>query len=736
MLSALVSVASSQAPCPNAPFRTGASASLPDCRAYELVSPIFENGAIPLTEGAILDSSHLLFSSLGGFGDTGANPNVNGASYIAERTATSWTSTPLDPPAGKLFNTSTSNSSILDLSGDFSKALFVEDTVSPSPASVDHRLYLREPYGSFVQVGPTESPAIVNSLPTATKPIFGYVGASQDFSHVLFDVVENGRVGTECKPACGGTRYYWPGDTTVADGAGPTPSLYEWIGSGHTGEGSDVPSLVGVDNAGRLISQCGTVLGSGGNGSSYNAVSPSGSIVLFTARAMNEFCEGSGATVGPPADELFARVNESQTVSISEPSAADCAICNTSAPGNAIFEGASHDTTKIFFLTEQELLPGQTGTNLYEYDFNGPVASSQHPNGKISLISTASTNPEIQGVVRIAEDGSRVYFVADAVLTTHPNDLGREAQAEAPNLYVYDATSKQVAFVAVLSPSDEGVWETRDLARSAAATPDGRFLLFHSRNDLTTDASGEGDQIYRYDAELTSLTRISIGQNGFNNNGNSADFSFFLSPLYFPDEATSLVFPHSVATQGVSVSDDGSYVFFVSPAALTPRASNDPNDEIFNVYEWHEGQVYLLSDGQDRHHAFGEGAVNLIGSSPSGSDVYFTTADALVSQDGDGQKDIYDARISGGFPGPSSSPACAGDACQGALSISPSSQVPSSAMLSGLGNQSSPPVKAVVSKKRARKPVRCSTGKRLAHKCVNKKGHSKTVKAKSHKGGK
>jgi phosphodiesterase/alkaline phosphatase D-like protein len=35
---------SSETDCPNQPFRIGPAAHLPDCRAYEMVSPIFKNG--------------------------------------------------------------------------------------------------------------------------------------------------------------------------------------------------------------------------------------------------------------------------------------------------------------------------------------------------------------------------------------------------------------------------------------------------------------------------------------------------------------------------------------------------------------------------------------------------------------------------------------------------------------------------------------------------------------------
>ena len=59
--------------CPNAVFRTGPSAALPDRCAYEQVSPPFKDGGVVLD--ALLsnigagDGSNLFLDSLGGFGE-------------------------------------------------------------------------------------------------------------------------------------------------------------------------------------------------------------------------------------------------------------------------------------------------------------------------------------------------------------------------------------------------------------------------------------------------------------------------------------------------------------------------------------------------------------------------------------------------------------------------------------------------------------------------------------------
>ena len=88
--------------CANAALRTGASASLPDCRAYELVSPADTNGRVPgatmFGEGvasppellAAADGESLLFGTEGG-----ALPGLGGGgfhdAYVSRRGPSGWT---------------------------------------------------------------------------------------------------------------------------------------------------------------------------------------------------------------------------------------------------------------------------------------------------------------------------------------------------------------------------------------------------------------------------------------------------------------------------------------------------------------------------------------------------------------------------------------------------------------------------------------------------------------------
>jgi hypothetical protein len=110
------------------------------------------------------------------------------------------------------------------------------------------------------------------------------------------------------------------------------------------------------------------------------------------------------------------------------------------------------------------------------------------------------------------------------------------------------------------------------------------------------------------------------------------------------------------------VNNDGSEVFFDSPDPLVAQATNG----LRNVYEYEDGSVHLLSDGNGQYQSL------LLGASKDGSDVIIETADSLVTQDqNNGQGDLYDVRVDGGFRRPAPPTGCEADACQGPLSAAP-----------------------------------------------------------------
>ncbi len=96
--------------CPNQANRTGLSAALPDCRAYEMVSPVDKNGADIKTlcnincnrtalNQASLSGDRITYSSYKAFGD--ALSNLYSNQYLATRGSSGWSTRSLNPVHGR-----------------------------------------------------------------------------------------------------------------------------------------------------------------------------------------------------------------------------------------------------------------------------------------------------------------------------------------------------------------------------------------------------------------------------------------------------------------------------------------------------------------------------------------------------------------------------------------------------------------------------------------------------------
>jgi hypothetical protein len=669
-LAALCPVAALAESCSNEELRAEThSLSLPDCRAYELVTPAFKNLSLVTELLGSSDGSAITFASFAGHGEGVQPPYETASTYRSARTASGWVTTALAPPATELEVTPTLSGNEPLGATDAGDALV---SLRPAEGSVfEDDLYLRQANGALVEVGPMLPLAALPPSPSgegAARAIAAFGGASADLSHVLFQLPYSSEIDD-----------FWPGDVEVNNN--DNLSLYEYIGANNA-----APALVGVDDSGHQISQCGTGLGAnthlGEFASVHNAVSSSGMTVFFTAAAA---CPEEGGA-GPPANELFARIDGAHTVAISEPSAADCSACRTETPSNATFVGASRDGAKVFFVTDQSLLPSDTDAtpDLYEYDFSAPAGQRIiQASGGDASDATPGTGAQVVGVGSSSEDGSHVYFVAQGVLTTEPNLSLRPghqaAEAGSENLYLYERDSQfpagRTVFVATLPPSDAGEWGLTQES-PMETTPEGRFLVFTSSADLTPDDTSVVQQVFRYDAESGELLRVSIDDPGFNSNGNAGLAEATVRPPKFASQQIVNQDPNPAIT------NDGSVVLFTSSDRLTPQAQEDAP----NVYVYERGRVFLISDGRAPAGSFVQG-VQL---GPSGADVLFRTPDSLVAQDTDVLSDIYDARIGGGFPAPAAPLVCSGEGCQGSISAPPVNGAPSSATFAGAGNITPP----------------------------------------------
>jgi len=672
---------------------------MPGCSAYEMVTPPYAGGGyiqgtvksqLPAMTAGGDRVLGLVDSGFAGTEDIDQVGNQAGAFYEFVRTLSGWAVEALNPPAETY-----PRQAFVFASADLTRSLWkVQDVVQaghelpPVPpdgvgATNNFTLLLREAAGGgkgrFAVVGPVAAP---NHEP-GTEAIL-VRGASSDLSHILLDVRAV-------------DKQLWPGDETFES----DESLYEYSGAG--GE----PVLVGVSNKGslveaasaehkahvneaaQLISRCG--IAAGGQVTETNhekgvldgAISSSGNTVFFTALA----CPG-----GPLVNELYARVDGSETVDISEPSTGpggDCVICDVREPRPAVFAGASEDGSKVFFYSEQELLPKAAGENLYEYNFD-----AANPHERLTLVA-----PDVERVAAISGDGSHVYFESSAALNGSANGNGETAVYGAENLYVYntDAGTPSEPAQPVFVAQEAGRQYVTRHGRDGEETPgvdvtrDGRFAVFGSRRHVAgSDDLSSVAQIFEYDANTGRLARVSVGaavpgecevthmvepRYGCDGNVTSEEDIPELAPApysivaeeYLPTNAASSL---SIAANGV--------VVFQSRAALTPGAASGGR----NVYEYRSGEVFLVSPGNEVVPFEREaGELRLLGISELGfrdshdgeesGNVFLSTSSQLVPQDTNTQEDWYDAREYGGFSGTMAQPECVGEACEGATSAPP-----------------------------------------------------------------
>jgi hypothetical protein len=246
------------------------------------------------------------------------------------------------------------------------------------------------------------------------------------------------------------------------------------------------------------------------------------------------------------------------------------------------------------------------------------------------------------------------------------------------------------------------------------------------------------------------MTRISIGAKGFNDNGNDA-----------VGDATIAGFARSVEAASVpersnpSMSNDGSYIFFQSPAGLTPDALNNFQVESAgeggttgyaqNIYEYHDGEISLISDGKDtsRTNRVAQFSVELLGADTSGADVFFSTVDQLTAEDTDTQRDYYDAHVCSEAvpclaPAEVVSPCAEANTCHGSSPSAPSIQGPVSTDPTSSGNlapgQTAAPTPLPKPKPKPKALTRAQKLAKALKACKKKpQGHRKACEAKARK---
>ncbi len=662
--------------CPNAELRGEQGAgSLPDCRAYELVSAFPASGRNEIevllnTERvrAAADGSAFQFTSLGGTDETQGLP-VSTEFMGVRNPVTGWRPHGLTPmqASGQLLAAFVGREPAFrgEFTPDLNRAVFLSASLlnaeGPNVKSI-YNLYRRDDMltagaGSYRLL----SDAVTPQTPWRPAEPIGedndwlkFIGGSADLSHVVFEAYRN----------------------LTADAATLPEGMktYEWA--------DGTLRLVGVlpssEGGGLTLARAGQTY--------YNytphVVSADGSRIAFTAPPYGNG-EASGrlyvrddhGTPGP-GDDTSVKISASEKTNGAGAGGADARGALA-----ASYADASVDMDTVFFRSAEALTndaPEDLAVKLYRYRFGAPAGA------RLTLLSVDQNpadgvNDGVDGTIGVSSDGSYVYFVSSNQL------VADRPPGEGPKIFVWHQGS-----IRQVGPINAGVelnriagigsepWQAG--GRWARVSPDGEHLTFVTEGggDLAgydhgskcaSGASSRCKEIYLYSAPAAPggerLQCASCPVLGATAEGD-ADFNERDISTFFSSAIVGSTYLNHALTP------DGRFVFFTSGDALSPGDENDKPD----AYEFDSttGRVSLLSGGRPAAASY------FLDASVDGSDAFILTRSQLLDRDGNDVTDVYDARVGGGFAEPAApAPACEStSACRPAVAAAPATPEPKS----------------------------------------------------------
>jgi hypothetical protein len=640
------------------------SAYLPNCRAYEQVTPLAKDSGEPktfefLVEGrtfeaipgarAAVDGDRMAWVSqypLPGL----VGRSTTGEDYLSSRGSEGWSSEATVPPQSPENGLLCPQvEGIVGWSSDLTASILDEASYGPGCGHPEPALReadgteIKEPkepqnvQNLFVRDTKTRSYQLVDLTPSTEQPLF--LAGSPELNHVVFE-----------EKAARPDLYVW------SEGQQPAVRLVTVLPDGTPVQG---------------------VLAGPRNVADYrHAVSADGSRIFFEAEGdlyVREHGEGPQSAIVSGSTAVDGR-------QCTEPERACTVELDASQEGSGSGGGkwlaAGEDGARVYFTDENRLTSASTAAagapDLYEYDFQAEAGR------RLTDLTVDRVEPaDVLGVSGASQDGSGVYFVADGVLPgSGANSENKAAQAGQPNLYV--TREGTTAFIATLSAEDSCDWTSNPESEcnpggvfrglTARVSGDGRYLAFNSVSRLTGYDNLGQREIYLYEAHGGLLACVSCNPSRAPYAGGAA-----IESSVQPDTNSESIegYPQR------NVSEAGQ-VFFETNEALLPL--KDTNG-LVDVYEYEHGALHLISGGTSSARSF------FLDATPSGSDVFFATAEKLLPRDTEPTYDIYDAREGGGFPEPpASAPPCSSESCREAAVTVPTFATPGSFSLSGAGN--------------------------------------------------
>ncbi|HVC08275.1 MAG TPA: hypothetical protein VND98_11930 [Solirubrobacterales bacterium] len=543
--------------------------ALPDCRAYEMVSPPEKNGgAIQGPErnhgGDVLQAAaaggEITYSSASSFGEEakGAPP---ASQYISRRTQGGWTAEDLTVPIVSGSYGNEPNGVPYQLfSADLARGLMLnglhcrgEGTDCPvlnpplpgSGAPNGYQdYYLRDNEdGSYTAVV-TEANAELHL--EATEFNLAFAGASPDLHHLVFSTCAT----------------LTPGATEVpgSEGCDPTkPNLYEYT------EGR--LSLINVAPGAALAAQGG-------------AVSADGSRVYFTEAGKLWLREGSGSphelaaggefqTATPDGASAFYTVaGHLYSYSAASHSSTDL----TPSGGVEGVLGASEDGSRVYYATPSGIFLSQAGVRT-------PVAAP----AAAQPAAQPSDYPPTTGTARVSAGGETLLFLSKAPLTGYDNTDQSTGQPDS-EVFLYDASGGGRVTCLSCNPTDErpigpstipgavsnGTGpDAVDVYKPRVLSADSHRVFFDSSDALVPLDANHASDVYQWEAQGEGTCQRPDGCLDLISSGKDPEGASF-----------------------VDASADGSDVYFLTSASLV---SSDPGSA--DIYDARIGGGFPVAKG-------------------------------------------------------------------------------------------------------------------------------------------
>jgi WD40-like Beta Propeller Repeat len=671
-------------------------ASLPDGRAWELVSPPNKNGSEPeaLTrEGGVIQASEggeaITYVADGPF--NGQKPEGVQSPIPTQQLSTrgpgGWTSTDIntaDTVANGIqvglpreFRAFSPNLALSLVEPITTSGALAQPPFAPSETK-QKSIYLRADAPLTPEVA--ESASFAKALKNGEESQnAGFVALVNSENASIFANPEFGagsaEGGLELEDATPDLSH------VVFRSISDSPGLYEWVGAGKPLERVGVLPNGAVEPNARL-----GLAPEGGQGSETdNAISSNGSRVIWTTPSVKHLYMRDTETHETVQLDAF------QTKALEE---ADTKPGTTEKvkPG-ADFAAASTDGSKVFFTDIQRLTSDSHATarspDLYVYEFGALGATLRDLTPQPGAELAVKNYVDGSGVLGASGDGSYVYFVANGVLAPGasrggcPHETGEPRPTTATcNLYVSHLAGStwETKLVATLSLEDVPDWG--DLAegnlsqQTSRVSPNGQYLAFMSNRNLsgyeTVEAGSpqRDEQVYLYNASTESVTCASCNPTGAppvgvhdvgpNDSGESPEGLGLVvdRPQTWAVARKGSFADHWLAGsvpgwtslslltsryQSRYLTNNGS-LFFNSPGQLASGATGEKE----KVYEYEQkgagacitegGCIGLISGANAEHESA------FLDASTNGNNVFFVSAQPLVPNPEDNFS-VYDAHI-------------------------------------------------------------------------------------------